>query len=87
MLQTLSNSHSSLIVSEDSYPFVECSTFADEIKSKGYSFQSNWHFVDIPYFDQGGSFEDYPQFQLDTNNITVIVPALIDWISGSGNYK
>lgn len=31
--------------------------------------------------------EDYPQFQLDTNNITVIVPPLINWLSGSGDYK
>ena len=41
--------------SELNYPFVECASFADEVKYKGGGWQSNWHFVDIPYFDQGGN--------------------------------
>lgn len=31
--------------------FVECATFADLIKSKGWDDQSDWHFVDNPFFD------------------------------------
>jgi len=36
---------------EDKYPFVECSTFADEIKGTGYAFQADWHFVDNVFYD------------------------------------
>jgi hypothetical protein len=40
-----------MIVSERNYPFVECATFADEIKLKGMTWQSDWHFDDQPYLD------------------------------------
>ena len=35
------------------YPFVECATFADEIKSKGFADTSDFHFVDNPFLDDG----------------------------------
>jgi len=38
---------------EKDIPFVECATFADAIKSKGWDDQADWHFVDNPYFDDG----------------------------------
>lgn len=72
---------------EGEYPFVECATFADEIKAKGGSWQSGWHFIDTPYLDEGGSISDYPQFKFDDNNIGAVIPAIQDWISGSGDYK
>jgi len=46
---------SSFTTLEKSYPFVECATFADEIKSKGWDDQSDWHFVDNPFMDDGYS--------------------------------
>lgn len=51
---------------EGQYPFVECATFADEIKAKGGSWQSGWHFIDTPNLDEGGSISDYPGFKFDT---------------------
>jgi hypothetical protein len=46
---------------EKDYPFVECATFADEIKDTGFEDQSHWHFVDQPYFDDGFKRDDvYP---------------------------
>lgn len=36
---------------EKSYPFVECATLADDIKYIGGGWQSDWHFVDLPWFD------------------------------------
>jgi len=36
---------------EANHTFVECATFADDIKDKGMSDQSPWHFVDQPFFD------------------------------------
>jgi hypothetical protein len=53
---------------------VECATYADEIKATGGSWQSNWHFIDTPYLDQGGSVKDYPDFQFDDNNVANAIP-------------
>jgi len=39
---------------ERDFPFVECATYGDYIKGYGGSFQSSWHFVDTPLFDEGG---------------------------------
>ena len=49
-LQT-SKQYPDLIVSEDKHPFTECATFADEIKGEGMGWQSDWHFIDQPYYD------------------------------------
>ena len=71
---------------EGSYPFVECATFADEIKAKGGRFQSGWHFVDNPYLDEGDKIEDYPQFKFDELTIEKVIPALIDLLSETEGY-
>jgi len=55
---------------EGNYSFVESSTFADSIKSKGGAYQKGWHFIDIPYLDQGDSIDNYPNFEFDMHNIT-----------------
>jgi len=72
---------------EGAHPFVECSTFADEIKSRGGTWQSGWHFVDLPYLDQGGSINDYPGFVFDEESVDKVIPAITDWLTGTGNYK
>ena len=38
---------------EKDHPFVECATFADEIKEEGFDDQSHWHFVDTPIMAEG----------------------------------
>jgi hypothetical protein len=73
-------------ISELNHPFVECAAYADYIKMRGGSWQSNWHFVDIPYFDQGGNAKDYPDFQFDEKNISVAVPALVAWLNNTPGY-
>jgi hypothetical protein len=60
LLEVYSASNRGITPHEGLYPFVECATFADEIKAKGGRFQSGWHFVDSPYLDEGGKIEDYP---------------------------
>ena len=86
LLKVYSSSHPSMTNLEGNYPFVECATFADEIKAKGGSWQSGWHFVDTPYFDKGGSEKDYPNFKPDPNSIDKAIPSLQEWISNSGSY-
>jgi hypothetical protein len=55
---------------EKDHPFVECATFADEIKSKGWDDQSEWHFVDNPFMDDGFNTDVAPQ---DYNVTWIIV--------------
>eukprot|EP00347_Sterkiella_histriomuscorum_P010921 403374421 len=87
MLAVYSKSNPSMTKLEGDYPFVECATFADEIKAKGGAFQSGWHFIDTPYLDQGGSISDYPQFKFDENHIGKVIPAIVDWLSGTEGYE
>ena len=57
------------LCTEDQHPFTECATFADDVKGKGYSFQSNWHFINLPYLDEPGTTLDdfsFTQPSLDT---------------------
>jgi hypothetical protein len=46
ILDVLKKSDPSWTKKEDQHPFVECVTFADDIKYKGGSYQSPWHFID-----------------------------------------
>ncbi len=73
--------------SEGEHPFVECATFADEIKGRGMYWQAGWHFVDQPYLDDGGTVDDYPNFDFDMHNVKRAIPAPVDWITEQGDYK
>jgi hypothetical protein len=84
MLKAMGNQ--SITDSERDHPFVECASFADMVKYKGGGWQSNWHFVDIPYFDQGGNMNDYPDFKEDIMNITVAIPGIVDWLMNKPGY-
>ena len=72
--------------SERDHPFVEAAPFADMVKYRGGQWQSNWHFVDIPYFDQGGNINNYPEFKEDMMNITVAIPGIVDWLMDKPGY-
>lgn len=87
LLRVYSRSHPDMTNLEGSYPFVECATFADEIKAKGGTWQSGWHFVDQPYLDQGGTIQDYPNFKFDTDSIDLAIPAIVQWLKHSGSYQ
>ena len=74
-LQT-SKQHPDLIKHEKDHPFTECATFADDIKGEGMTWQSSWHFINQPYFDEGGSADDYPDFKPPTQKIDDALDAL-----------
>jgi hypothetical protein len=65
---------------------VECVTFADEIKHRGGSYQSPWHFIDTPFLDDGGTIHDYPDFIPDTHNVTEAIVAIKSWINKEDDY-
>lgn len=84
-LNTLKVSHPSLTNNEENHPFVECATFADDIKGEGYSFQSGWHFIDQPYLiDPDTSLDDF-DFTPDEYDILGALTALTQWLSGSSD--
>jgi hypothetical protein len=63
ILSVLKKSDPSWTHLEGDHPFVECVTFADDIKYKGGSYQSGWHFIDTPFLDEGGDISDFPEFK------------------------
>lgn len=58
---------------EGDHPFVECATFADEIKDEGFEDQSHWHYVDTPLFAEEYSAQVYPEIY----NVTWSIVSLI----------
>ena len=72
---------------EKDFPFVECASLADDIKYRGGSWQSDWHFVDKPWLDQGGKPEDYPEFVNNWKNLTMAIPQIVDWLRLQNGYK
>ena len=68
---------------EDKHPFVECVTLADEIKRAASpcwgGYQSQWHFVNIPYLDDPGSKLSDFDWTPPTHNSTEAVNAIVSW--------
>jgi len=77
-LNTLTTTHSDLIQDEGDHPFTECATFADDIKASFGAFQTNWHFINIPYLDEEGTTVDDFDFK---QPIVDVVQALTDFTS------
>lgn len=46
---------------EQNHTFVECATFADDIKGRGFDDISPWHFIDQPFFDENFNTTVYPE--------------------------
>jgi len=58
----------------------------DAMKYKGWSWQSDWHYRDAPYYDQGPA-SDYPEFDLNPLNTTERLYQLIDWLTNTTGYQ
>ena len=52
----------------------------------GYSWQANWHFIDIPYYSQGGDPSQY-SFKPDTVDLEGALTALVGMLTNTGDYK
>lgn len=86
VLKVFKSHYPSLTSKEGKYPFVECASFADEIKMEGGGFQSGWHFHDQEYLDMGGKPEDY-QFVEPTENVTEALKAIIKWFKKEAGFE
>jgi hypothetical protein len=86
ILSILKKSDPKWTIKEGKYPFVECTTFADDIKYKGGSYQSMWHFIDTPFLDQGGDISDFPDFKIEEHTVVDVLGGLVDWINKENDY-
>ena len=62
LLKVFTDANPGNITKESDYPFVECATYADDIRYTTGSWQANWHFVNYPFFSDGGSPTEYPNW-------------------------
>jgi len=85
-LATLKADYPSLTGDEGYLPFTECSLFADNIKGMGYSWQSSWHYIDIPQYSEGGKPSDYSWTPAATD-LTQAMDALYGMMTNTGNYQ
>jgi hypothetical protein len=78
-----------MTVKEVKYPFVECTTLADDMKMKGWSWQTEWHYVNTPWISESGKdLTDYPDIDgLDPQNLTLSTEDLISWLKYSKGYN
>jgi len=72
-------------IKEGKHPMVECVCYADDIKYKGGVYQSQWHFLNIPYFDEGGDIDDY-RFKYPKHNITEALEGIRMWMNEEEGY-
>lgn len=79
LLDILKASDPELTYHEDQHSFVECSTFADDIKYHGGAWQSDYHFMQN-YWVTEGSPEDY-DLPHKTRNLTIGLHNLVEWLS------
>ena len=84
ILKDLEYSNPNMTVYERDHPFVECAAYADWIKYKGGWWQGLWHYVNVPYQDQG---DDLHQWKKPAHNSTEAVQAIIDWFNQTEGYN
>jgi hypothetical protein len=59
---------------------------ADDIKRTGGGYQSDWHFIDNPYVDNGKNANDYP-FVIPAHDIIEAISNIMDWLRETNNYQ
>ena len=64
---------------ESEYPFVECVTWADDIKRRGGAWQSSWHYEDNVFIGDNSSLSDL-KIHHDYKNISLALPILFTWL-------
>ena len=72
---------------EDKHPFVESTTYADDIKYKGGGYQGYWHYINIPYLDEAGTVGTDFKFKPKSHDIVEAINAITAWIDAKDNYK
>jgi hypothetical protein len=87
VLAILTKSQPNITYKENDYPFVECATLADDCKYGFGEFQSNWHYINDPYFDDGGNVTMYPKYGATTQNLSLAVSDIVMWLKHLPGYN
>ena len=80
LLSYLKTSDPTLTSHEDKHSFVECATFADDIKYHAGGWQSDFHFVDQPFIEEGKE-SDY-KITKNPRTLTQGILDITSWLSG-----
>lgn len=67
-------------IHEGDHPFVETATFADDTKYHGEMWQSDFHFEDVAFIDEGKE-SDY-DIKVKPHNLTSGMGDIVGWLSG-----
>lgn len=81
-LEVLEKSDSNLTRRESKHAFTECATFADSIKGEGYSFQSDWHFINLPYLNEEGTTLDDFDFTMPDVDVVKAMDDMTKFLRG-----
>jgi len=81
-LEVLEKSDSYLTRRENKHAFTECATFADSIKGEGYSFQSDWHFINLPYLNEEGTTLDDFDFTMPDVDVVSAMDDMTKFLRG-----
>ena len=82
-MKPLQKYYATLMKNEGNNPFTECATWADDIKGEGYTFQSPWHFINTPYFDEDGTSEaDFPEWSMPDEDVVQALDNLTKFLKG-----
>jgi len=84
-LKILERSYPTWTEKEGDHPMVECSTFADDVKWKGQSYQSTWHYVNVPLYESRKDRRRYP-FEAPEHNVTEAIQGIVDMFRKEGEY-
>ena len=69
------------VTHELDHAFVECATFADDVKYHGEGWQSDFHFKDTNYIEEGVE-SDYTIANPNPNNLLSGLYSIVAWLSG-----
>lgn len=86
VLKPLKMNYPELTTDEGEHPFTECAQFADNIKLLGYTWQSNWHFINYPYYSEGGDPSSY-KFTQPAEDLVQCLDALTGMLTNTGDYE
>lgn len=59
------------------------------MRERGWSWQTEWHYVNTPYLDEvDKEISDYPDYKDNTpQNLTLVISDLVSWLKGSKGYN
>lgn len=84
--QLTGSTHADLTRYEGKYPFVESATLADKCKPTGGAFQDDWHYINTPFYDEGGKPSDF-NHTMPATDVVHAMGAIWKWANHQSGYN